>query len=124
MIDSLGTLPWAVVTSGTTALAGARLDAAGIARPAEVLITADLVTRGKPDPEGYRMAVHRLAVDAAQAVVFEDALAGIRAARGAGIGTVVGVGGRDLAGEADLLVQTLEQVTWTGSQLEIRPTEG
>ena len=46
---------WGVVTSGRRELALARLAAAGLPTPA-VLVTADDVRRGKPDPEGYLAA--------------------------------------------------------------------
>jgi sugar-phosphatase len=49
-----------------------------------VLVTADRVTRGKPDPEGYRLAATELGIDPADCVVFEDAPAGLVAARAAG----------------------------------------
>ena len=61
----------AVVTSATRRLAAARLAAAGIEPPA-VMITAEEVTRGKPDPEGYLAAARRLGVDPAAALVVED----------------------------------------------------
>jgi len=50
---------WSVVTSATRTLAGARLAAAGIAAP-RVLVSADDVARGKPAPDGYRLAAERL----------------------------------------------------------------
>lgn len=79
---------WAVVTSAPRALAEARLKAAGIALPA-VLIAAEDVQRGKPDPEGYRLAALSLNVDIADCLVFEDAEVGIRAAEAAGADVVV-----------------------------------
>ena len=81
---------WAVVTSGTRALARARLRAAGLPTPA-VLVSADDVTRGKPDPEGYLRAAAILGVPIGDAVVVEDSPGGIRAARRAGARAVVGV---------------------------------
>lgn len=82
----LATLPpksWAIVTSATLPLARARLAAAGIALP-EVAITAEQVTRGKPDPQGYKLAAERLGVDPAECLVFEDAPAGIAAGAATG----------------------------------------
>lgn len=78
----LGSLPaerWAVVTSATRRLAEARLDEVGI-RP-KTLVSADDVTRGKPDPEPYLLAARELGVDPARCVVFEDAPAGLQAGR-------------------------------------------
>ncbi|MFE9402971.1 HAD-IA family hydrolase [Streptomyces sp. NPDC006530] len=46
------------------------------------------LTRGKPDPEPFLLAAARLGVDPARCVVFEDAPAGLAAARAAGMTTV------------------------------------
>ncbi|MFD7166308.1 HAD-IA family hydrolase [Streptomyces violascens] len=77
---------WAVVTSATRRLGEARLTEAGI-RPKN-LISADDITRGKPDPEPFLLAAARLGVDPARCVVFEDAPAGLAAGRAAGMTTV------------------------------------
>lgn len=87
--DVLAALPsgrWAVVTSATRSLARARLEAVGILPG--VLVAADDVTRGKPDPEPYLRAARLLGADPADCVVFEDAPAGLRAGRAAGMATV------------------------------------
>ncbi|MER7801926.1 MULTISPECIES: HAD family hydrolase [Streptomyces] len=87
--DFLGALPadrWAVVTSATRRLAEARLDAVGVLP--KNLVAADDVTRGKPDPEPYLLGARILGVDPADCVVFEDAPAGLRAGRAAGMRTV------------------------------------
>jgi sugar-phosphatase len=76
-------LPFAVVTSCPGPLAARRFRDAQLPAPA-VLVTADRVIHGKPDPEGYALAARELGVDPADCVVFEDAPAGIAAARGAG----------------------------------------
>jgi sugar-phosphatase len=92
--SSTASLPagrWVAVTSGPRRLALARLDAAGIALP-ERLVTAEDVQRGKPDPEPYRRGAEHAGVAVGECVVFEDAPAGIAAARAAGAGWVVGVG--------------------------------
>ena len=82
-------LPVAIVTSCSDALAHARLSEAGLPVPA-VMITADRVSAGKPDPEGYRRAAAALGVDPARCVVLEDAPAGIAAGRAAGA-TVIAI---------------------------------
>lgn len=77
----------ALVTSADRILADIRMDAAGLAMPAAA-VTADLVTRGKPHPEGYLTAAALLGVEPEDAVVFEDAPAGIAAGVAAGMRTV------------------------------------
>jgi mannitol-1-/sugar-/sorbitol-6-phosphatase len=74
---------WAAVTSGPRPLMEARLAAAGLPRPG-VLISAEAVAVGKPDPEGYLAAAAALGRDVRKCVVVEDAPAGIRAGRAAG----------------------------------------
>jgi sugar-phosphatase len=74
----------AVVTSCSPALAAARLQAAGLPVP-DVLVTADDVERGKPDPEGYLRAAALLHADPAGCVVLEDAPAGVAAGLVAGM---------------------------------------
>jgi HAD superfamily hydrolase (TIGR01509 family) len=80
---------FAVVTSGTRALALARLRAAGLPVP-KVLVTAEQVEAGKPDPAGYLRAAALLGVDPAECLVLEDAPAGVAAGLAAGM-TVIAV---------------------------------
>ena len=80
--------PVAVVTSAPRELAVARLRAAGVRIPA-VLVAAEDVERGKPDPQGYLLAAERLGVPIGECVVFEDAEAGIAAAVASGAQAVV-----------------------------------
>jgi mannitol-1-/sugar-/sorbitol-6-phosphatase len=82
-------VPVAIVTSCPDPLADRRLRDGGLPAP-RVLVTADRVRAGKPDPEGYRLAATELGVDPATAVVFEDAPAGIAAAKAAGA-RVIGI---------------------------------
>ena len=61
---------------------------AGVTPPA-VLITAEDVERGKPDPAGYLKAAEALGFAVADCLVFEDAEAGIQAGEAAGADVVV-----------------------------------
>ncbi|MER7110220.1 HAD family hydrolase [Streptomyces sp. NPDC000229] len=110
LLSSLPEGRWAVVTSATRPLAEARLREAGIDAP--VVIAADDITRGKPDPEPYLLAAARLGVDPARCVVFEDAPAGLTAGRAAGMTTVALATTHD-RGElvADVVVTDLSEVT-------------
>jgi HAD superfamily hydrolase (TIGR01509 family) len=82
--------PWAVVTSAERSLAEVRLQAVGLPLP-DVLISADLIQHGKPDPECYLLAAERLGMNSADCLVFEDAPAGVLSARRAGM-PVIAVG--------------------------------
>jgi sugar-phosphatase len=102
---------YAIVTSGSRRLATARLRAAGLPVP-ERMITADDITHGKPNPEPYLTGARLLGYRAQDCVVFEDAPAGIRAAKAAGA-TVVAFPTPyplDALSEADCVAESLAAV--------------
>ena len=87
-LDDLPGDQWALVTSAPRALALRRLQAAGITPPA-VLVTAEDVATGKPDPDCYVLGAQRLGVPVQECLVFEDATVGIRAGEAAGADVMV-----------------------------------
>jgi sugar-phosphatase len=102
---------WCVVTSGSRPLASARLRWAGIPVP-KVLVTAEDVRNGKPDPEPYLKAAERLGVEPKDCLVVEDAPAGIQSAHAGGM-KVVGMASTFDASElkaADGVVVKLSQI--------------
>jgi len=84
LVRSLPRGSWAVATSGTRDIAMPRLRYTRLPMPT-VLVTADDVKQGKPDPEAYLLAAERLGVAPEWCVVVEDAPAGIEAAHAAGM---------------------------------------
>ncbi len=80
---------WAIVTSGGAPVATARVRKAGFPAP-PVFVTGDDVTKGKPEPDCYRMGAKKLGVPIERCVVFEDVPAGVESGRRAGA-KVVGV---------------------------------
>lgn len=78
---------WAIITSGTERVARARLQAAGLPDP-DVLVTADDVTSGKPDPAPYLLGADKLSTTPDRCLVIEDAPAGLSSAHAAGMRTV------------------------------------
>jgi sugar-phosphatase len=86
-VDLVSSIPrdrWCVVTSGSRYLATTRMRRFGVPMP-DVLVTADDVKRGKPDPEPYLKGAQLLRVNPAECVAVEDAPAGIRSAHAAGM---------------------------------------
>ncbi|MEW1953120.1 HAD-IA family hydrolase [Terrabacter sp. NPDC080008] len=102
---------WAAVTSGSQRLMRARLAAAELPVPA-VLIAAEDVRTGKPDPEGYELAADRLGVPPSRCLVVEDAPAGIAAGLAAGARTLAVSTSHDRThlGSADHVVADLRSV--------------
>ena len=77
----------AIVSGARRAEIDAVLDASSLRDCFDAIVAAEDVTRGKPDPQGYRLARAQLNAIAGRplpAVAIEDAPAGLRAARGAG----------------------------------------
>ena len=108
-LASLAGLPHALVTSADDALARARMGAAGLAVPT-VAVTAEHVTRSKPDPEGFLLGAKLLGTDPRECIVFEDSEAGTRAGLAAGM-RVIGIGPATAGYGATVTVTDLNQVT-------------
>ena len=84
-------VPIAVVTSALRTWVDEALEFVGVADLVSVVVSAEDVSAGKPDPAGYLAACERLGVDPATVVAFEDSVSGVTAAASAGIARVVGV---------------------------------
>jgi sugar-phosphatase len=115
LVPQLAGVPWAVVTSGVRELATARLRVAGVPLP-EVVVTAEDVAAGKPDPAGYRAAAATLGLAPADVLVLEDSVSGVAAGQAAGC-RVVGIGDGALRTTADVVVRDLTGARWTGEGL-------
>ena len=109
---------WALVTSGRRCMALARLTSAGIAHPVSV-VSADDVASGKPAPDPYLAGAAALGLRPDQCIVFEDASAGIRSARAAGIAHVIGVGIASRDEDVDVAVSSLSGITFDGTRVSI-----
>ncbi len=84
----------------------------------DVIVSAEDVSRGKPEPDVFLRAAERLGVEPADCVVFEDAHVGIEAARRGGM-RVVGLATTHPAeslSAADVVAKSLEG--WTFKSLE------
>lgn len=121
LLKSLRAGTWTVCTSANANLGRARLKAAGLPIPAE-LVTGDDVQRGKPFPDPYLLGAERLGFDPSDCVVFEDAPAGVEAAIEAGAGLVIGVSEKALASDADIVIRDLTGITFDGEVLFIPDT--
>jgi len=64
------------------------IESLGIERLLDVVLSAEDVTRGKPDPEIYLLAAQKLEVPPEECLVLEDSVNGIKAAQSAGMNAV------------------------------------
>jgi beta-phosphoglucomutase len=106
----------AVATSATSFDAERLLVEVGIRRFFSVIVTAEDVRKGKPNPEVYLAAARRLGKPASSCLVFEDSLVGVQAARRAGM-RAIGVTTAHTEAElreagAESAIRNFERVTW------------
>ena len=77
----------------------------------EALLSGTDVQRGKPDPDIFLAAAQRLNMDPRDCLVIEDASSGVEAAHRAGM-KAIGVLTTHPQLEADVLVRSLQDLTW------------
>ena len=108
--EAAGRVPIAVVSGAFRREIEPVLVGAGLDRYVSVLVAADDVERGKPDPAGYERAAELLGVDEAEIVAFEDTEAGVASAKAAGVRciAVVGTHTRERLRAADEFVDALD----------------
>lgn len=109
---------WTICTSANPKLARARIVAAGLPVP-EHLVTAADVEKGKPAPDPYLLGASRLGFAPQDCVVFEDAQAGVLAAKAAAVSLVIGVSVRALDTDAEIVIEDLQGISFDGNQLVI-----
>jgi beta-phosphoglucomutase len=89
-----GVLPLGLCTGALASDVAPILKRLGITDCFDVLVSADMVSHSKPDPECYQMTIQKLqaiypdaGIQPGNGLAFEDTLTGIRSAMGAGITT-------------------------------------
>lgn len=76
----------------------------------DVIIDGTKVTNAKPDPEVFLRAAEELSLKPEECCVFEDAVAGIEAAKRANM-RVIGVGSKEILKDADKVISGFKDVT-------------
>lgn len=96
------------------------LDGSELKGAFDVTVSADDVTKGKPDPQGFLLTLRRLqdklgrTLPARECVVIEDSYWGLQAARSAGmkrIATTHTYSAKELAPHAERVVNSIKEVT-------------
>lgn len=90
--------------------ATAILQKLGITSYFDALVDGNHVTKSKPDPEVFLKGAEILQQDPKNCIVFEDAAAGIQAAKTAGM-TTIGMGTAEEVQTADHCFNTMEEIT-------------
>ncbi len=110
---SAAKIPMAVATSGLPVNIQFAFDRLSMRHYFEVVVDSTYITKGKPNPEIYLKAAELVQADPAKCVAFEDAIAGIRSAKSAGMKVVAlsTTHAREDLGEADLIINDYNDIT-------------
>ena len=86
------------------------LNQIGLINLFDALVDGNKVTKSKPNPEVFLVGAKELKVKPEECVVFEDAIAGVQAAKHGNM-KAVGIGKAEVLKEADLVVAGLNEMT-------------
>ncbi|MEO8795041.1 MAG: beta-phosphoglucomutase, partial [Daejeonella sp.] len=75
----------------------------------DAIVDGNSVTASKPDPQVFLEGAKALNLDPQECVVFEDAIAGVEAAKAAGM-KVIGIGSAETLSEANLVISGLDKM--------------
>ena len=76
----------------------------------DAIIDGNKVSKAKPDPEVFLKGAEALGIEPKYCLVFEDAIAGVKAAKAGGM-KAIGIGDPKVLYEADLVVSGLNEMT-------------
>jgi HAD superfamily hydrolase (TIGR01509 family) len=108
--------PLGLASSSNRELIEAALEASGLARHFRVTVSSEEVVRGKPAPDVYLEAAHRLEIKPEHCAAVEDSHNGIRSANAAGM-RVIAIPNRrfppgdDALAGADVVLDSIAQLT-------------
>lgn len=77
------------------------------------IVTADRISRSKPDPEGYLLGAEILNVPAARCAVFEDSRQGVKAGKASGayvVGLTTTLKREDIESQCDRIIENLTKI--------------
>lgn len=80
----------------------------------DAIVDGTNVDQGKPAPQIFLQGAEAVDAEPDECIVFEDAAAGVEAAKAAGM-LCIGVGSEEILGDADLVISTFKD--WTPSEL-------
>jgi beta-phosphoglucomutase len=86
------------------------LDRIGLTALFDAVVDGNSITEAKPNPEVFLKGAEKLGVEPENCVVFEDAIAGIEAARNANM-HCVGIGQPEILGLADMVIAGFQDFT-------------
>ncbi len=112
LLDQLQAKNIKIALASASHNAPALLDQMGISHYFDYVVNPSSVAKGKPAPDIFLKAATELAIDPAKAVGFEDAVAGVKAIKSAGM-YAVGIGDSSILNQADVVYPAVEDVPFS-----------
>lgn len=103
------------LVTGSNNFAVRALDNFGIKKYFNTLVLGTDITKGKPDPQGYLLAMKRLDVEPSESIVIEDSVPGVLSGKNAGAEVIAIPNKYSTDGDfskADMILNSLEELTW------------
>lgn len=90
--------------------AGPILEKVNLLSKFDTIVDGNSVTKGKPDPEVFLTGAKLLKIEAKDCIVFEDAVAGVKAANAANM-ISIGIGDKETLHEADYVFSDFTEIS-------------
>lgn len=108
-LEALKAAGYKIALGSASKNAGFILDKVGLTPYFDAIVDGNLVTASKPDPQVFLKGAEMLGIEPSACVVFEDAIAGIEAAKAGGM-KVIGIGQPATLTGADLVIPGLHEM--------------
>ncbi|MEK7450364.1 MAG: HAD family phosphatase [Patescibacteria group bacterium] len=105
-------IPMAIATNSRNRYFNFIMDGLGIRKYFKVTVTAEDITKGKPDPEIYLMTAKQLRINPHDCIVFEDTMMGIESAKAAGMKVIAiaTINSKEELGIADKVIDSFNEI--------------
>ena len=108
-LQSLRSAGYKTALGSASKNAGIILKKVGLTDYFDVIVDGNVVTASKPDPQVFLKGAELLGISPESCVVFEDAIAGVEAAKAGGM-KVIGIGSENMLNGADLVIDGLHKM--------------
>ncbi len=109
-LDAIRVAGYKVALGSASKNSGIILEKTNLTHFFDAIVDGNVVSKSKPDPEVFLKGAELLGVAPGQCVVFEDAVAGVQAAKTGGM-KAIGIGQKEILVQADLVVSGLDKLS-------------
>jgi beta-phosphoglucomutase len=108
--DEIKKRGWKIALASSSKNTAIVLERLGISNCFDAIVNGNDIVNSKPHPEIFEKAAQKVGINPSECVVFEDAKAGVQAAKAAGM-KCVGIGKREELNRADMVIPGFEGIS-------------